>query len=144
MAELTWDRVDFDRGVIDLRRDVGRRRKGRAVVPMNATVLAALSKAQMDALTEHVIEWAGKPVRSLRKSLATASERVGIEKVGHHIFRHSAAVWMAEAGVSISEIAQFLGHGDTKTTERVYARYSPTHLRGAADVLNLNAARRFK
>ncbi|MEL6220422.1 MAG: tyrosine-type recombinase/integrase, partial [Pseudomonadota bacterium] len=61
-----------------------------------------------------------------------------------HIFRHIAAVWMAEAGVPMSEVARFLGYGGIPTTERIYARYSPTHLCGAGVVLSLDGARRLK
>ena len=54
---------------------------------------------------------------------------------------------MAEAGHPMSEIAQYLGHADSRITERVYARYSPSHLRRAADaleILDLRSAQRFK
>jgi len=37
----------------------------------------------------------------------------------------------------MAEIAQFLGHKDSRITERVYARFSPTYLRGAASMLEL-------
>jgi len=43
---------------------------------------------------------------------------------------------MAEAGVPMSEIAQYLGHSSTNVTERVYARFSPDYLRKAAAALD--------
>jgi arginase family enzyme len=52
-----------------------------------------------------------------------------------HLLRLSAAVHMAEAGVSMAEIAQYLGHDDDRVTARVYARFSPAHLRKAAAAL---------
>ena len=36
-----------------------------------------------------------------------------------YIFRHSAAVRMVEAGVSMEMIAQYLGHDDVETTRRI-------------------------
>ena len=42
---------------------------------------------------------------------------------------------IAEAGVPMGEIAAMLGHRDSRTTERVYARLSPIYLRGAAGAL---------
>jgi integrase len=45
---------------------------------------------------------------------------------------------MAEAGIGMAEIAQFLGHSDSRTTERVYARFSPDYLRKAAEALEIN------
>ena len=71
--ELTWDRVDFERGVIQLRNPLDNaRRKGRATVPMNDMLRAELAKAYEGALTTFVIEWAGKPVRSLKRGLKAA------------------------------------------------------------------------
>jgi len=105
--------------------------KGRATVPINNTLLAALHEAKQGELTGHVIEWAGAPVKSIKKGIATAARNAGIENVSPHVFRHTAAVWMAEAGIPMSEIAQYLGHSNTSVTEKVYACCSPEHLRGA-------------
>ena len=126
VSELTWDRCEFDRGLIIFKKPEDlQRRKGRAVVPMNKTIRLVLLKAKSKAMTEFVITWGDKPVKSLKRSLATASAKAGIERVTAHLFRHSAAVWMAEAGQPMSEIAQFLGHSDTRITEKAYAKYSP-------------------
>lgn len=38
----------------------------------------------------------------------------------------------------MDEIAQYLGHSNSSQTYRVYARYSPDHLRKAASALELN------
>ncbi|MGB8089483.1 MAG: tyrosine-type recombinase/integrase, partial [Pseudolabrys sp.] len=52
--------------------------------------------------------------------------------------RHSAAVHMAEAGISMEVIAQYLGHDDINVTRKKYARYSPTYLREAAAALEFD------
>lgn len=134
--QLTWDRVDFDRRMIQLRNPFDQsRRKGRATVPMNDRLHEALIEAKKGALTPFVIEWAGNPVASIKKGLKAAGSSIGRPDVSPHMLRHSAAVWLAEDGHSMHEIAQFLGHGDIKTTTKVYARFSPTHLRKLADSL---------
>ncbi|WP_378953032.1 hypothetical protein [Mesorhizobium sp. ANAO-SY3R2] len=38
----------------------------------------------------------------------------------------------------MSKIAQYLGHSDSRITERVYARFAPGHMQDAADVLDLS------
>lgn len=135
--ELTWDRVDFARRMIQLRNPFDKaKRKGRATVPMNDTLATTLKAAKAVALSPFVIEWAGKPVQSLKRGLKAAGAAIGRPDVSPHMLRHSAAVWLAEDGHSMEEIAQFLGHGDVKVTTRVYARFSPTHLRSLADSLN--------
>jgi len=128
--QLTWDRVDFERKMIQLRNPFDReRRKGRATVPINATLLPALQEAKEGALSPYVIEWAGGPVQSIKKGIKTAGAAIGRADASPHMLRHSAAVWLAEDGHSMEEIAQFLGHSNTAMTYRVYARYSPTYLR---------------
>ncbi len=136
ILDLTWDRVDFDRNQINLKTDGAATRKGRAVVPMNDGLRAELLFARNATISEYVVEWAGKQVKSVRKGLETVGRVSGVEGVTAHVFRHTAAVHMAEAGISMSEISQYLGHSNSMITERVYARYSPTHLLKAAQVLD--------
>ncbi|MGN6534102.1 MAG: tyrosine-type recombinase/integrase, partial [Mesorhizobium sp.] len=134
--QLTWDRVDFGRRIIQLRNPFDKgRRKGRATVPINDTLFAALETAQKGALTPFVIEWAGDRVKSIKRGLKAAGTAIGRPDVSPHMLRHSAAVWLAEDGHSMHEIAQYLGHDDVKTTTKIYARFSPTHLRKLADSL---------
>ena len=138
ILDLTWQRVDLDRGVIDLRLPDGVTRKGRAVVPINRMARAALETAQAARLSDHVVEWAGRPVRSIRTGYAAALERAGLKSVNIHQIRHSVAVRMLSAGQSIEAVAQYLGHSNTAVTFRTYARFLPEHLAGAAEVLNFD------
>ena len=39
----------------------------------------------------------------------------------------------------MTELAQFMGHDDDRTTQKHYARFTPTYLRGVSS--NLRAAR---
>lgn len=130
ILSLRWDQVDFDRGLIQLARHDGKSRKGRATVPMTEKARAALLEARAAAQTDWVVEWAGKPVASIRTGFAAAARRAGLADVSPHVLRHSAAVAMAEAGATMPQIAAVLGHSDSRITERVYARFSPGFLRG--------------
>jgi integrase len=136
LLQLTWDRIDFDRGLIDLRNpELTTPHKGRAIVPMTNTVRAALLGAQPGALSEYVVEWGGQPVGSMKKAIAATGRRAKLGRVSPHMLRHSAAVHMAEDGVPMEEIAQFLGHSNLNITRKVYARFSPDYLRKAASAL---------
>lgn len=135
ILELTWDRVDFERGTVDLN-PIGRRqtRKRRPVVPLNQDALEALREAYPGRQSQFVIERGSKQVKSLKKAFQAASARSGIH-VTPYTLRHTGAVWAAEAGVSMAELAQFMGHDDSATTEKHYARFSPGHLRKVADAI---------
>lgn len=129
ILDLTWDRVDLERGQIKLAKDDGKRRKGRATVPVGPNALALLKQAKEAALSDYVVEWAGGPVKSIRTGFDSACERAGLKDVTPHVLRHSAAVALAEAGHAMAEIAQYLGHSDDRITQRVYSRYSPEYLK---------------
>lgn len=133
ILSLTWDQIDFKRGVVDLGAGVGN--KGRAKPPMSPSLKKALQESLKAATTDYVVEWAGGRVGNIRKGFDTAASAAGLSHITPHDLRRSAARRMVEAGVPIGEVSQFLGHTSTSITERVYARFSPTHLRKAAEAL---------
>jgi integrase len=135
ILELRWDQVDFKHRSINFNRtDREISNKRRAEVPINARAFEALEKAVRGALTDHVIEWDRQPVKSVKKAVRMAAKRSGVP-CSPHVFRHTAGVWMAQADVPMQKIAQFLGHTSTRTTERIYARYSPSFMKDAAAAL---------
>lgn len=135
ILELTWTRVDFDRRQIRLAAPGEGRRKGRALVPMTDRLHTELKTAAEAAQTPYVIEYQGARILDIKTGFNAAVARAGLSDVTPHVLRHTAAVWMAEAGTSMDEIAQFLGHTDPKITYRVYARFSPAFLKRAASAL---------
>lgn len=142
ILDLTWDRCDFQRGLIYLHDPAkARTAKGRAITPMNDTLRAALLEARQGSVSDFVVEWAGGKVGNIRRAVDTALKKAGLKTAGDgaHLLRHTAAVRMAEAGIPMSEISQYMGHSNSRITEKVYARFSPEYLRGAASALNLPA-----
>jgi integrase len=138
LLDLTWDRVDFDRRRIMLAlgdsEDADRKR--RATVPMNKRAYRYLRVLKAASTCNHVIEWGGHRVLSIKKGFAGACERAGIKDATPHILRHTAASWMAERGVDMFKISKFLGHTNTKITEERYAKIHPDFMRDAADALD--------
>lgn len=133
ILELTWDRVDFERGTADLS-PTGRRqtRKRRPVVALHPEALDALKTAYTGRQSEYVIERGAERVKSIKKAFQAASARTGVH-VTPYTLRHTGAVWAAESGeVSMDELAQFMGHDDAATTSKHYARFTPGHLKRVA------------
>lgn len=132
ILDLTWDRVDFAQRTVDYR-PTGRvqTNKRRTVVPMNERAREALSEAYRARLTDHVIEYAGKPVASVKKAIERLSRKTGAP-FSPHVLRHTCAVWMAQDNVPMQMISQYLGHTSLRMTEQVYARYSPSFMRDAS------------
>jgi|GEM_PF-213455 len=141
ILDLTWDRVDFDARTIDLRLNTSGTRKGRAKVPMNPGLRRALLEwrkiSQPTSACNHVIVYGRQPVKSLKTAFKATVRRANLSNVRPHDLRHTAAVWMLEAGSSIQRISQYLGHSTLDQTFRVYARYQPDFLRAEADALDV-------
>lgn len=139
ILDLTWDRVDFMRGKINFTPPGHiRTAKRRTVVPISDDLLPALQAGKAAATTEWVIERGGKRVANIKKAFQAASERSTVHATPYTL-RHTGAVWAAEAGVSMPELAQFMGHDDDRTTQSHYARFSPDHLRGVANAIGKRA-----
>ncbi|WP_260083518.1 tyrosine-type recombinase/integrase [Phaeobacter inhibens] len=144
ILDLTWDRVDFERGTINLRLDDAKTRKGRAVLPMNPSTRAALDVAHRTTLSEYVVEYGGGPIKSIRKGFQGAIARSKIGHVRIHDLRHTAAVTMLAKGLPLEKVSQVLGHSNTAITFSTYGRYLPEHMEDAVNVLdfmNLQARR---
>lgn len=129
---LTWDRVDFARGVLLLERTKsGRRRE----VPMNGGVYDVLS-----AITGRR-EGRVFSVRSVRKPFERAVREARLEDFRFHDLRHTAASHLMMRGASLADVRAVLGHATLAMTMR-YAHLSPEHLRSAVARLDgLGAAK---
>lgn len=133
VLDLTWDRVDLDRKLINLSKGV-QTNKRRALVPINDVLLKHLKDAHFARTCDYVIEYGGKNIVSIRKAFGKTAQKAGV-KTSPHVLRHTAAMVMAEGKTPLEEIEQFLGHSGRSTTQRVYAKYSPTYLKTAASTL---------
>ena len=133
ILELTWDRVDFERGLIMLNPfERLQTRKRRPTVPIADYARAPLLAAYEARQSDFVIERGGKRVANIKKAFSAASERSGVHATPYTL-RHTGCVWRAEEGVPMAELSQLLGHDDSRTTEKHYARFSPSYLRTAAN-----------
>lgn len=131
--ELTWDRVNFRSGLIDLGHvDRGKR---RAIVPIAAPLQSALIEAKSLATCDFVVEYRGDRVASIKTGVRAAVRRAGLDDVTPHVLRHTAATWMAMAGVPMKQISNVLGHSSERVTERIYAKHHPDYLKPAIKAL---------
>jgi integrase len=132
--DLTWDRVDFERDIIDFHNPEKMvTKKRRAVVPMSGTLKAALTDAQQWATCGNVIEWKGKPVQTIKGSFRKAATRAGIPFCTPHTLKHTAISWMAEK-FSVDQISDYT-QTTPETVRRVYRKVNSSSLAPMADFL---------
>lgn len=133
ILDLTWGQIDFDRCLIDFGRGYGNKR--RAIVPINNDLLMALRVNFEVRTTEFVIEWCGKPVKSVKSAFRKLVRACSVD-ASPHTLRHTAATWLVMDGVPLAEVARLLGDNE-QTVERVYGKHAPDYLRRAVDALNI-------
>jgi len=130
VLELTRERCDLDRGLIDLN-PVGRAqtKKRRPVVPMPDFLRPWIVQAPPGPL----VQFRGKAVIKVNKAWREARETAKLdEAVVPYTIRHTIATELRARGVPELELAGLLGHSmpNFRTTGR-YAKYAPTHLSAA-------------
>lgn len=133
ILDLTWDRVDFDRGLIDYRKP-GRpqTKKRRTITPMTRKVRRMLLHAQKHATGKHVISWAGERIDRVAKACIAHAEKAGIEDFSPHVLRHTFASWAVQKRVPIYTVGKALGQSVASTTER-YAKLAPDDVLAAME-----------
>jgi integrase len=124
---LTWDRIDFSRGVIQLEITKSDRRREIPMRQIVNDVLAALPGSRE-----------GKVWRQgARHAFEAAVVRAKIENFRFHDCRHHFASWFIMRGGSLAALKDLLGHHNFQMTLR-YAHLAPGHLR--AEMLKTESA----
>lgn len=132
---LTWDRVDFERGIIWYAPHDPSSNKRTQPAPMSDRLRHQLTKAKEAALSDYVIEWNGRRVKSVRKAYESAVSLAGVEDAHKHDLRRSGASWAIQDGMSFDAVAVLLG--DTvEMTRKTYAVFSPDYLRGVVESIS--------
>jgi integrase len=127
---LTWERVDFSRGVIQLEKTKSNRRREipmrQAVYDVLAPMRAAAREASGGRSEPRGRVW---PYRRFPNAAwEAAMDRAGVEGFRFHDCRHHFASTFMMRGGSVLALQKILGHRLLRMTER-YAHLSPDHLR---------------
>lgn len=134
---LRVEQVDLDAGRIDfLPPGALQTKKRKPVVPITGTLYPHLETAVQNSLSGHVIEFRGKPIKSIRRTFNKARDLAGLgSDVCPYTLRHTGATLMSAAGVPLREISGMLAHTDARTTE-LYAKHSPDFMSHATRALD--------
>jgi integrase len=138
ILRLQW-RPNTEGGWIDLSSGVLHRRgsgavesgKRRPPIPIPPRLLPHLRRWRR-LTTGHVIEYAGRPIRSQeRRAWRTACQLAGLgSDVTPHVLRHTCATMLLQLGVSVYDVAGVIGASE-EIIRRTYGHHAQDHLRHA-------------
>lgn len=124
---LTWDRIDFNNGII---RTTGKGSKDRTI-PMMQPVIDALKSLRGDNGDSLVFPSpvTGNKRVDVRKAIERAKTRAEITKrIYPHLLRHSFATHIYNATGDLNALRETMGHTDFRVT-KIYTQLSEDHKR---------------
>ena len=159
---LRWSDVDLNGGALRVRGSLGRTSAGLSVdapkteksrrfvtLPRSAVeVLRGQRVRQAEERLRAGIAWtdcglvftteSGTPLepRNVLRRFQTVAGRLGLEGVGLHTLRHSAASFLLAAGTHTKVVQEHLGHSSYAITADIYSHVAPAQAREAADRLD--------
>lgn len=154
LAGLCWDRVNFDRSLMEISRlrdrsglgDRTKTVKSRRFIPMNAVVRAHLLELKNSSKSDYVfVDDENEPfdVDHLYRDLRGHLEKAKIKEVFRfHDLRHTFASHFMMNGGNIYDLQKILGHTSLEMTQR-YAHLAPEHLVQASNVVSFGIKKEF-
>ncbi len=139
ITNLTWDRVDFERGLVVLREEHTKNRAVRAV-PLAGHAkeeLLKLAGSKVRPLSAFVFpspSSSDKPV-DIVSAWRSAVKRAQIEDFRFHDLRHTAASHLMMNGATLGELAEVLGHKTLQMVKR-YSHLSDQHASKLVERMN--------
>ena len=136
ILQLKWDMVDWERSWLDFN-EPGRSltKKRRPAERVGKSLMAALQTARKAAQTDYVIEWNGKPVKSVQTSWDKAATKAGVSWATPHSMKYAVISWLSEDDFSPNRISDFTATS-LDTVLRIYRRFNPNYLKELADSLD--------
>ena len=128
---LTWDKVDLERGTVIVEADEAKAGH-RIVVPLNSAARALLQS--LPEPREGRV-W-GDVTRVWCNTWKASCKRAGVPWLRFHDLRHTWASWHAMAGTPLSVLQELGGWHSPQMVQR-YAHLSPEHLAAAAERVTL-------
>ncbi len=115
---LKWEHVDYDKGGIHI---FGAKTNTWRFVPCSQAFMRKLWERQQSSPCAWVVDYEGKPINKIRRSLGTACQRAGITyDVRLYDVRHLFASTLLSKGADLAAVSALLGHADITTTQRHY------------------------
>ena len=128
----TWSQIDPKNLIWRIPAANSKSKRVRSV-PLNASAMEVLSAVQTEGHFDHVFinRQTQKPYTTVHKVWGRIRRKAGLPHLRIHDLRHMYASFLVNAGCTLYEVQQILGHSDPKVTQR-YAHLRSESLLKAA------------
>jgi integrase len=135
--KATWSQIDESSRVWRIPAANSKSKKVRSV-PLNDSALEILAQLGTKGTFDHLFvnRQTGKPYTTIMKVWERIRAKAGLPKLRIHDLRHQYASFLVNAGRSLYEVQQILGHSSPVVTQR-YAHLSTKSLQEAANSASL-------
>ncbi len=138
ILQLSWEDVDFERGVISAK---SKGRGGGRFTPVGITPeLKALLEEIGPRDIGPIITFNGRRLKSIKRAWTNARKRAGLDDVRFHDLRHTFAQMLMDDSGNLSLVTDALHHTNSKTTKR----YAHRRLRQVTDAVTQMQQKRKK
>lgn len=119
--------IDLDQKIL-YRAPVGDRRRAKRKPPsiLHESLVPHL-EAVRESTRQYVIEYSGKPLKSVKRSFAKACQIAGLTDVTPHTLRHTCGTWLALDGVPLWKAGKYMGVSEAEF-DRTYGHYHPDYM----------------
>ena len=133
----TWAQIDRVSRVWRIPAANSKSKRVRSV-PLNDSALDVISRLDTEGKFENLFVnlQSGKPYTTIMKVWGRLRGKAGLPHLRIHDLRHSYASMLVNAGRSVYEVQQILGHSDPSVTQR-YAHLSSKSLQEAANTASV-------
>jgi integrase len=134
IADIRWDQIDMDQGLIGLWRS---KVSNEGVIAMTKRVRAVFTRRYQERGGDFVLTNSEGGKRGYApQSIRKAMKRAGLHDCTIHTLRHTHASRLIQNGLSVYEVRAVLGHTDIKTTMRYAHLEQVSVTQKARDVIN--------
>lgn len=135
LLSLTWEDIDFRKGMITVKAAYAKNGESRSV-PMNDVLTATLQKTRMNRIVTGLVfcNRNGMPYRSFRTAFEHAVRQADIMNLTFHDLRHTFTSRLVMSGVNLPTVQALIGHKEISMTLR-YTHLSSDHKQRAVRVL---------
>lgn len=129
VLNLTWDRVDLERGLINWEYTKASKKR-RPIQPMPDELRMFLGYLSGYGTDGPVLKLAGRKIKDIKRGFKSAMDAAGIKNASPHTLKHTAITWMMQNKTDLWSVAGFTGTS-VKTLETVYAHHHPDYMEEA-------------